>query len=93
MKNLRKTSTIFELSILNLRYMPTFMKVWEKKVLDAFFTDFWLIEAKKGKILGNKYDFWTLQPNIRWYTNFHENLEAKNFDWFLTDFLTNRDKN
>lgn len=56
-----------------------------KKVLDAFFTDFWLIEAKKGKILGNKYDFWTLQPNIRWYTNFHENLEAKNFDWFLTD--------
>ena len=44
---------------------------------------------KKKKILENKYDFWTLNSKIKLYSNFHENLEAKIFDWFLT----NRDKN
>ena len=87
-----KASTIFELSALKLRYIPIFMKVLGN-ILHWCCTNFWLIEAKlkmkKKKILENKYDFWTLNSKIKLYSNFHENLEAKIFDWFLT----NRDKN
>ena len=87
-----KASTIFELSALKLRYIPIFMKV-VGNILYWCCTNFWLIEAKlkmkKKKILENKYDFWTLNSKIKLYSNFHENLEAKIFDWFLT----NRDKN
>ena len=81
-----KASTIFELSALKLRYIPIFMKV-VGNILYWCCTNFWLIEAKlkmkKKKILENKCDFWTLNSKIKLYSNFHENLEAKIFDWFL----------
>ena len=74
-----KTSTIFGLITLKLAYVTIFMKTWEK--------NFEVILTNQGKNKDedekskNQYEFWTLHPKIRTFSNFHKNLREKVEKW------------